>query len=82
MDVDLRDLMVDIYGVNYPWLAGEVPLHDYASIDKMNGADKLVFKDRDDLAMFAASMPRDGRSYMERLADIAANRERGRVRRK
>jgi hypothetical protein len=55
---DLIDLMHEVYGVNPQWMAGEVPQHDYAHVDKMVGADKLTFHDRDILAEFAASMQR------------------------
>jgi len=68
---DLRDLMLDIYAVNREWLAGDVPRHDYARVDQINGADKLTFHDRDVIAEFMASMPRDARTPDERLAAIA-----------
>lgn len=79
LDDDLRDLMLDIYGVNYPWLAGEAPLHDYASVDAMEGADKLSFKDRGSLAELMASRPRDVGGAQE-ILDTA--RKRAMARRK
>lgn len=50
--------MCDVYGVNSEWLAGDVPQHDYATVDKMRGADNLCDHDRDIVAEFAASMRR------------------------
>lgn len=47
-----------IYAVNVDWLGGDAELHDYASIEKIRGADRLTFHDRDVLAEFAASLPR------------------------
>lgn len=50
------------YGVSVEWITGVVARRDYASIDKIKGADELSFHDRDVLAEFAAAMPRDNRT--------------------
>lgn len=51
-------VMALVYGVNREWLAGEIPRHDYAAVDKIDGADRLTFHDRDVLAETLAAMPR------------------------
>lgn len=57
-DIDVRDLMCDIYAVNRTWLQGLVPQHAYTIVDKIPGADKLLFKDRDTIAEVFASKHR------------------------
>ena len=59
VDADgIRAAMADVYGVNPEWLAGDIPQHDYARVDRMEGADKLTFHDRDIIAELVAAMPR------------------------
>lgn len=56
--VEFAPVLADLFGVNVEWLCGHVPLRDYKTIKEMNGADSLSFQDLDELALFAASMPR------------------------
>lgn len=63
--------LADLYCVRVEWITGEVPQHDYAAVDVMKGAETLTREDRDALAKFAASMPRNVKSAGERLADAA-----------
>jgi transcriptional regulator with XRE-family HTH domain len=53
--------LASVYGVNLPWLRGEVPERDYAHVDRIKGADKLTSHDRDIIAEFVAAMPRGKR---------------------
>lgn len=64
---DRAKQMAELYGVNVPWLLGEAPQHDYAWVDKTPGGDKLSSNDRDTIAEFAASMPRGGGTYADRV---------------
>jgi hypothetical protein len=59
-DFDATDQMklAALYQVRIEWLTGDAELRDYASVDKIDGADKLSFHDRDIIAEFAASIPR------------------------
>lgn len=50
--------LAELYRVNIEWLTGAVPLRDYAHVEKMDGAHRLTFNDRDIIAEFAASLPR------------------------
>lgn len=50
--------MADVYGVNVEWLRGDVPQFDFPAVDKINGADKLYYSDRQTIAEFLASTPR------------------------
>ena len=50
--------LADVYGVNIPWLLGEVEHCDYDALKGIQGADGLTFHDRDVIAEFIASMPR------------------------
>ena len=61
--------MANLYRVSPEWLRGEVPEHDYALIDSMTGADKLTPRDRDTVAQFAASLPRNGKTAADRIAE-------------
>jgi len=64
LDDDLVPKLCDVYYVWSEWIKGEVPQHDYESIDKMvvcsrnvDVGEPLTSHDRDILAEFAASMP-------------------------
>lgn len=50
--------MVDIYGICAEWIVGAVPQRDYEAVRRMPGWQDLGFADRDEVAEFAASMPR------------------------
>lgn len=50
--------LADIYGVNLDWLSGRIELCDYEPLKNLDGADKLSFRDRDQLAELFASMSR------------------------
>ena len=65
--------MANLYRVSPEWLSGEVPEHDYARIDSMTGADKLTPGDRDAVAQFVASLPRNGKTAADRIAEVAAS---------
>lgn len=58
LDIDHAVALADVYHVDVRWICGLTPERDYATVDKMNGADKLTFHDRDVIAEFAASLPR------------------------
>lgn len=68
------DAFVAAYGVRVEWLLGEVERYDYSSIGNINGADQLTDHDRDAIAEFAASMPRDNRTAAERMACVRSKR--------
>jgi len=55
------------YGCSVEWITGVVKQHDYKSIDKIKGADKLSTHDRDVLAEFAAMLPMNTRTADMRL---------------
>jgi ribosome-binding protein aMBF1 (putative translation factor) len=50
--------MTEIYGVCAEWIIGAVPQRDYEAVRRMPGWEDLCFADRDEVAEFAASMPR------------------------
>lgn len=75
LEVDVVRLMCDVYGVNEPWLRGDVDRYDRKRVDEMAGADKLTFHDRDVIAEFVASMPRGGGSFKERVERIRDRRK-------
>jgi hypothetical protein len=59
--------LAELYAVNVPWLTGDVPLRDYDAMKGVRGYDKLPDHDRDVVAEFAASLPRNSRTPSERL---------------
>lgn len=65
-----HERLADVYGVNVPWLKGEVELRDYASVDKIRGAAALTKHDRDVMAEFAASMTRKTPKTLAEVAEI------------
>jgi predicted transcriptional regulator len=67
--------LADVYGVNIPWLKGEVPQHDYDTMNSVDGFDKVTPNDQAVLAEFAASMPRQGKTAAERLANILKKKD-------
>lgn len=52
------DRLADFYGVTVEWLTGEVPLRDYAAVDRIPGGRELPFCDRDAVAELLAALPR------------------------
>ena len=52
--------LADLYGVSIDWLSGRSALRDYDAVKRLDGEDKLLFADRDQLAELLASRP--GRS--------------------
>lgn len=75
LDDDLVPKLCDVYAVRSEWIKGEVPRHDYAAIDRMvlcsrQPDEPLTFHDRDELAEFAASMPRTTKTVSERLEEV------------
>lgn len=66
--------MADLYGVNVPWLLGETPRHDYEAMKDARGWDSLPQSDKDTVAEFAASLPRDTQTAAERIAEVAAKK--------
>lgn len=58
-DADVERL-AEVYGVNLEWLSGRSELRDYAPLKNLSVADKLRFRDRDELAELYASLPRRG----------------------
>lgn len=50
--------LADLYGVNLDWLHGRSDLRDYDAVRRLDGEDKLLFADRDQLAELLASRPR------------------------
>lgn len=61
------DQLAELYGVNVPWLLGEVPQHDYEAMKDARGYDKLTQHDKDVVAEFAASMPRNSGTFADRV---------------
>lgn len=59
--------LAEVYGVNVPWLIGAVPQHDYEAMKDARGYDKLTEHDRDVVAEFAASIPRGGGTFADRV---------------
>ncbi len=57
--IDLGELphtrLADLYGVSVAWLRGEVPLCDYAALDRIPGGRDLPFADRDAIAELLAA---------------------------
>lgn len=72
LPASVAERFVEIYGTRVEWLTGEVALHDYARVDKIKGAGKLSFHDRDIVAEFAASIPR---TKPLTLAEVAARKK-------
>lgn len=58
LDHEEVEKMADVYGVNVPWLRGEVPRRDYEAMKDARGWDDITDHDRDVIAEFAAAMPR------------------------
>lgn len=50
--------LADYYGVNIPWLLGEVDRCDYEALKGVRGAEGLTFHDRDVIAECLAALPR------------------------
>ena len=50
--------LADVYGVDLEWLSGRSELCDYAAVKKLDGAGKLSFRDRDQIAELLASRPK------------------------
>jgi hypothetical protein len=50
--------LADLYGVSIDWLHGRSDLRDYAAVKQLDGEDKLLFADRDQLAELLASRPK------------------------
>lgn len=59
--------LAELYAVNVPWLLGQVPQHDYEAMKDARGYDQLTAHDRDVVAEFAASLPRGGGSFADRV---------------
>lgn len=55
----LRDRMVEVYGCSEEWLKGEGPDRDYATLKTVKGSEDLSDHDRDVVAKFIASLPRN-----------------------
>lgn len=60
--------MGKLYMVSPEWMRGDVPLRDYVNVDAIRGSDKLTPGERDMVAEFAASLPRNSKTASERLA--------------
>lgn len=67
-------ILAATFGVSVEWVTGVVPQYDYASVDKMiicgRGHDGVSPRDREVLAEFAASLPRETRTARQRLDDV------------
>ena len=50
--------LADLYGVNLDWLSGRSELLDYVAVRQIDGADRLLFADRDMIAELLASRSR------------------------
>lgn len=56
-DPDHLERMADAYGVNLPWMMGEIPQYDYDRLNDLPAADRLEDHDRKIAAEFIASLP-------------------------
>lgn len=61
---ELYDLMADTYGVNKPWLLGEVPQYDDEYVKSVPGWEQLTAHDFETVAEFAASLPRKNKDKL------------------
>lgn len=57
-DAGISERLAHLYGVSVEWLRGEIPQHDYAALDAIDGADKLSSADRAALAEVLAARQR------------------------
>jgi hypothetical protein len=73
MHPSVHRTILDRYQVNPEWLSGDREQHDYAALDAINGADRLIHHDREIIAEFMAAMPR-GKN--KTLAEIAAEKSK------
>jgi predicted transcriptional regulator len=61
LECECVEQLADLYGVNVPWLLGDVDRYDYERVDALRCADKLTPEDRDVIAEFVAALPQKAR---------------------
>lgn len=77
--VERAPQLAELYGVSVEWLLGSVPLRDYKRLAEVPGAENLYPSDRDELAMFMASLPTTPRTSAEALEACKAGRHSANV---
>jgi transcriptional regulator with XRE-family HTH domain len=60
--------LADYYGVNIPWLRGEVPLRDDTRLKDVKGWDDLSRHDQNVISEFAAALPKKVSKMLEDIA--------------
>ena len=53
-----NERLADVYGCSIAWLAGSVPQHDFAAINRILDGREMYFRDREAIAELLAALPR------------------------